>query len=113
MSSNQKEIGNSTKNDIIIEHACQFRVNIRTPDRWEFDFGKFAEMIQKHGDGIAAYRKPENKASSGFVEGIHNKFRVIQGRAYSLRVEGYLRLENSYLYATRDIKMHNFTHSLT
>jgi transposase len=30
--------------------------------------------------------------SLGFVEGLNNKIRVIQRRAYGLRDEGYLRL---------------------
>lgn len=42
---------------------------------------------------IAAYCKPENKVSLGFVEGLNNKIRVIQRRAYGLRDEEYLRLK--------------------
>jgi len=44
-------------------------------------------MIDRHSDGIAAYCKPENKISLGFVEGLNNKVRVIQRRAYGLRDE--------------------------
>ncbi|MFC5583032.1 transposase, partial [Rhodanobacter terrae] len=36
---------------------------------------------------------PENKVSLGFVEGLNNKIRVIQRRAYGLRDEEYLRLK--------------------
>jgi transposase len=54
---------------------------------------KFAEMIDWHWDGIAAYCKPENKVSLGFVEGLNNKIRVIQRRAYGLRDEEYLRFK--------------------
>jgi hypothetical protein len=46
-------------------------------------YEKFAEMIDRHWDGIAAYCKPENKVSLGFVEGLNNKIRVIQRRAYA------------------------------
>jgi len=53
----------------------------------------FVKMIEKHWDGIAAYSKPENKVSLGFVEGLNNKIRVIQRRAYGLRDEEYLRLK--------------------
>jgi len=53
----------------------------------------FAQMIERHWDGIAAYCKPENKVSLGFVEGLNNKIRVIQRRAYGLRDEEYLRLK--------------------
>lgn len=53
----------------------------------------FAGMIDRHWDGIAAYCEPENKVSLGFVEGLNNKIRVIQRRAYGLRDEEYLRLK--------------------
>ena len=43
--------------------------------------------------GIAAYCKPENKIALGFVEGLNNKIRVLQRRAYGLRDEEYLRLK--------------------
>lgn len=56
-------------------------------------FEKFAAMIERHWDGIAAYCHPENKVSLGFVEGLNNKIRVIQRRAYGLRDEEYLRLK--------------------
>ena len=56
-------------------------------------YEKFAEMIDSHWDGIAAYCRPENKVSLGFVEGLNNKIRVIQRRAYGLRDEEYLRLK--------------------
>ena len=50
-------------------------------------------MIDRHWDGIAAYCQLENKVSLGFVEGLNNKIRVIQRRAYGLRNEDYLRLK--------------------
>jgi transposase len=56
-------------------------------------YEKFAEMIERHWDGIAAYSRPENKVSLGFVEGLNNKIRVIQRRAYGLRDEEYIRLK--------------------
>lgn len=56
-------------------------------------YEKFAAMIERHWDGIAAYCKPENKVSLGFVEGLNNKIRVIQRRAYGLRDEEYLCLK--------------------
>jgi len=39
-------------------------------------YEKFAQMIDRHWDGIAAYCKPENNVSPGFVEGLNNKIRV-------------------------------------
>ncbi len=56
-------------------------------------FEIFAKMIDRHWEGIAAYCLPENKVSLGFVEGLNNKIRVIQRRAYGLRDEEYLRLK--------------------
>lgn len=56
-------------------------------------YEKFAELVERHFDGIAAFCKPENKVSLGFVEGLNNKIRVIQRRAYGLRDEEYLRLK--------------------
>jgi transposase len=50
-------------------------------------------MIDAHWDGIAACCKPENKVPLGFVEGLNNKIRVFQRRAYGLRDEEYLRLK--------------------
>ena len=53
----------------------------------------FAAMIERHWDGLAAYCAPENKVSLGFVEGLNNKVRVLQRRAYGLRDPEYLRLK--------------------
>ena len=56
-------------------------------------FEKFAALIERHWDGIAAYCEPENKVALGFVEGLNNKIRVIQRRCYGLRDEDYLHLK--------------------
>lgn len=63
--------------------------------RWQRlkPYEKFARMVESHWDGIAAYCQPENKIALGFVEGLNNKIRVIQRRAYGLRDEEYLRLK--------------------
>jgi transposase len=75
--------------------ARRFFENWRSSLKWQRlkPYEKFAEMIDHHWDGIAAYCKPENKVSLGFVEGLNNKIRVIQRRAYGLRDEEYLRLK--------------------
>jgi len=75
--------------------ARRFFENWRASLKWQrlTPFEKFAEMIERHWDGIAAYCKPENKVALGFVEGLNNKIRVIQRRAYGLRDEEYLRLK--------------------
>ena len=75
--------------------ARRFFDNWRAALKWQRlkPYEKFAEMIERHWDGIAAYCKPENKVSLGFVEGLNNKIRVNQRRAYGLRDEEYLRLK--------------------
>lgn len=75
--------------------ARRFFENWKVSLKWQRlqPYEKFAEMIEKHWDGLAAYSKPENKVSLGFVEGLNNKIRVIQRRAYGLRDEEYLRLK--------------------
>lgn len=75
--------------------ARRFFENWRASLKWQRlkPYQKFAQMIERHWDGIAAYCKPENKVALGFVEGLNNKIRVIQRRAYGLRDEEYLRLK--------------------
>ena len=56
-------------------------------------YEKFAAMIERHWDGIASYCHPDNKVSLGLVEGLNNKIRVLQRRAYGYRDEEYLKLK--------------------
>jgi len=56
-------------------------------------FRKFAAMVESHWDGIEAYCCEENKVPLGFVEGINNKIRALQRRAYGYRDEDYFRLK--------------------
>ena len=75
--------------------ARRFFDNWKASLKWQRlgPYEKFAEMIERHWDGIAAYCRPENKVSLSFVEGLNNKIRVIQRRAYGLHDEEYLRLK--------------------
>jgi transposase len=75
--------------------ARRFFENWRSALKWRRlpPFEKFARMIDKHWDGIEAYCHEENKVPLGFVEGINNKIRAIQRRAYGFRDEEYLRLK--------------------
>ena len=75
--------------------ARRFFENWRAALKWQRlqPYEKFADMIDRHWDGIAAYCKPENKVSLGFVEGLNNKIRVFQRRAYGLRDQEYFRLK--------------------
>jgi len=75
--------------------ARRFFENWRASLKWQRlkPYEKFAKMIERHWDGIAAHCAVENKVALGFVEGLNNKVRVIQRRAYGLRDEEYLRLK--------------------
>jgi transposase len=75
--------------------ARRFFDNWKSQLRWQRlkPFEAFAQMIERHWDGVAAYCRPENKIALGFVEGLNNKIRVFQRRAYGLRDEDYLRLK--------------------
>jgi transposase len=75
--------------------ARRFFENWKDQLKWQRlkPFEKFAAMIDKHWDGIASYYLPSNKVKLGFVEGLNNKVRVIQHRAYGYRDEEYLKLK--------------------
>ena len=75
--------------------AQRFFENWRESLKWQRlkPYEKFAEMIDRHWDGLAAYCQPENKVALGFVEGVNNKIRVIQRRSDGLRDEEYRRLK--------------------
>lgn len=75
--------------------ARRFFENWRAALKWQRlkPYEEFAEMIDRHWDGIAAYCQPQNKVALGFVEGLNNKIRVLQRRAYGLRDEEYMRLK--------------------
>ncbi len=75
--------------------ARRFFDNWRDSLKWQRlkPYEKFAGMIERHWDGIAAHCRTENKVALGFVEGLNNKIRVIQRRAYGIRDEEYLRLK--------------------
>ena len=75
--------------------ARKFFDNWKNSLRWQKlkPFEDFAKMVERHWSGIAAHCKPENKVPLGFVEGLNNKIRVIQRRAYGIRDKEYLRLK--------------------
>ena len=75
--------------------AWKFFWNWREALKWQRlkPYEKFAALIRRHWPGIAAYCRLERKVSLGFVEGLNNKIRVIQRRAYGLRDDEYLRLK--------------------
>lgn len=75
--------------------ARKFFENWKTQLRWQSlkPFEEFAAMIEKHWDGIVSYCHPGNKVSLGFMEGLNNKIRVIQRRAYGIKNDEYLRLK--------------------
>jgi transposase len=75
--------------------ARRFFYQWRQSLRWQRlePFERFARMVNVHWDGIEAYCLVQNKVPLGFVEGLNNKIRVIQRRAYGFRDEEYLRLK--------------------
>ena len=75
--------------------ARKFFDNWKKSLKWQRlkPYEEFVKLIEKHWDGIAAYSKPENKVALGFVEGLNNKIRVFQRRAYGLQDEEYLQLK--------------------
>lgn len=75
--------------------ARRFFQQWREALRWQrlYPFERFASMVATHWDGIESYCHQENKVPLGFVEGLNNKIRTIQRRAYGFRDEEYLRLK--------------------
>jgi transposase len=75
--------------------ARRFFEQWRESLRWQRlrPFEKFADMIDSHWDGIETYCHEENKVALGFVEGLNNKIRALQRRAYGFRDEEYFRLK--------------------
>lgn len=56
-------------------------------------YEKFATMVERHWDVIAAHRRPTHSFGLGYVEGLNNKIRVLQRKAYGIRDEKYLKLK--------------------
>lgn len=67
--------------------ARRFFENWRAALKWQRlkPYEKFADLVERHWDGIAAYCHPDHKVALGFVEGLNNKIRGIQRRASGLR----------------------------
>lgn len=75
--------------------AIKFFDNWKAQLKWQRlkPLEKFTKTIEKHWDGIISYCHPNNKVSLGFMEGLNNKIRVIQRRAYGIKDQEYLRLK--------------------
>ena len=56
-------------------------------------FQNFVDMVERHWDGIISYCRPDHKVSLGFMEGLNNKIRLLQRRAYGIRNMKYLKLK--------------------
>jgi hypothetical protein len=67
-------------------------------------------LVHRHWDGIAAYCKPENKVSFGFVKGSNNEIRIIQRRAYGPRDGEYLRRKTLRACCQRSKTAQNHSH---
>jgi transposase len=75
--------------------ARTFFDNWKAQLKWQRleSFEKFSRMVERHWDGIAAYCHPDNKVSLGFMEGLNNKIRSIQRRAFGIKDQRYLKLK--------------------
>lgn len=75
--------------------AKKFFENWKTQLKWSRmkPYQKFAELVERHWDGIISYCRPDHKVSLGFMEGLNNKIRVIQHRSYGIRNMEYLKLK--------------------
>jgi transposase len=75
--------------------ARKFFENWKDQLRWQRlePFEKFVALIERHWDGIISYCHPGHKVSLGFMEGLNNKIRVIQRRAYGIKDQEYLMLK--------------------
>jgi transposase len=74
--------------------ARKFFGNWKESLKWQRlkPYKEFAEMVERHWDGIISHLHQEN-IPLGFVEGMNNNIRVIQRRAYGIKDEEYLRLK--------------------
>ncbi len=86
--------------------ARRFFDNWRASLKWQrlAPYEKFAEMIDHHWDGIAAYCRPENKVSLGFVEGLNNKIRVHPASHLRPARRGIPAAESSHLHALKALR---------
>jgi transposase len=77
------------------EAARNFFLEWQESLRWQRlgPYRKFATMVDAHWDGIVSYCEPGNKVSLGFIEGLNNKIRTLQKRAYGYQDEEYFRLK--------------------
>ena len=75
--------------------ARKFFDNWKDQLRWSRlkPFQDFVDLVERHWEGIVSYCRPDHKVSLGFMEGLNNKIRVIQRRAYGIRDKEYLRLK--------------------
>lgn len=75
--------------------ARKFFDNWKNQLRWSRlkPFEDFVALVERHWDGIISYCRPNHKVSLGFMEGLNNKIRVIQRRAFGIRDMEYLKLK--------------------
>ena len=75
--------------------ARKFFDNWKAQLKWSrlTPYQKFAQLVERHWEGIISYCRPHHKVSLGFMEGLNNKIRVIQRRSYGIRDMEYLKLK--------------------
>src|SRR3989338_6025451 len=77
------------------EQARRFFLRWRQALKWKRlkPVEEFAGLIERHWDGIVNFCRSDHSIPLGFVEGLNNKIRVFQRRAYGLKDQEYLRLK--------------------
>ena len=75
--------------------ARKFFAHWKAQLRWSrlTPFQAFVGLVERHWEGLISYCRPDHKVSLGFMEGLNNKIRVIQRRAYGIRDPEYLKLK--------------------
>jgi hypothetical protein len=92
--------------------ARRFFDNWRASLKWQRlkPYVQFAEMIERHWEGIAAYSRPENKVSLGFVEGAEQQDQGIPAARLRVEGRGISSAEGAFMHAsgilTRDDHPH-------
>jgi transposase len=74
-------------------------------------YEKFAAMIARNWEAIAAHSQPTHDIPLGFVVGLNNKIRVIQRRAYGLRDAEYpkLKIQKTHYACKYVSNVHDFS----
>jgi len=87
--------------------ARKFFDNWKAQLKWQRlkPFEDFAALIERHWDGIISYCHPDNKVSLGFMEGLNNKIRLIQRRAFGIKRSALFETESPDLVCSGPLNL--------